>query len=144
MLAGDVDGKDRMPIIGSYAKLPASDVERARGFYKEHFGLEPHFEEGGHLRYDVAGTPLLLYPSTGSASGTHDQFGFVVDDLDAEVERLRGEGVRFETFPGPPGVTMRDGIMDNGLVKAGWFSDSEGNLISIAQFAGRPPSLAES
>lgn len=128
-----------MAVTHSYAKLPAQDTQRAREFYATHFGLEPFGESHGHLYYDVAGTPLLIFPSSGSPSGTHDQFGFVVDDLDAEVARLRSEGVVFEEFPAPPGATVRDGIMDRGVMKAGWFRDSEGNLISIAEFAQGSP-----
>jgi catechol 2,3-dioxygenase-like lactoylglutathione lyase family enzyme len=128
-----------MAITDAYAKLPAQDVERARAFYAKHFGLEPFGERHGHLYYDVAGTPLLIFPSTGSPSGTHDQLGLVVDDLDAEAERLRANGVQFEEFPGPPDATIRDGIIDRGFMKAGWFKDSEGNLISIAEFAEGSP-----
>ena len=128
-----------MGITHSYAKLPAQDPQRARAFYARHFGLEPYNEVHGHLYYDVAGTPLLIFPSSGSPSGTHDQLGLIVDDLDAEVARLRSEGVVFEEYPAPPGATVRDGIMDRGVMKAGWFKDSEGNLVSIAEFAGGSP-----
>jgi catechol 2,3-dioxygenase-like lactoylglutathione lyase family enzyme len=128
-----------MAVTHSYAKLPAQDPARAREFYATHFGLEPYGENHGHLYYDVAGTPLLIFPSSGSPSGTHDQFGFVVEDLDAEAARLRSEGVAFEEFPAPPGATVRDGIMDRGVMKAGWFRDSEGNLISIAEFSQGSP-----
>lgn len=55
------------------------------------------------------------------------------------MARLRAEGVQFEEFPGPPDATIRDGIMDRGHMKAGWFRDSEGNLISIAQFENGSP-----
>lgn len=33
--------------------------------------------------------------------------------------------------------TFSDGIMDYVAVKAAWFKDSEGNLISVAQFVGQ-------
>lgn len=128
-----------MSVTHAYAKLPAQDPQRARAFYAAHFGLEPFGESHGHLYYDVAGTPLLVFPSSGAPSGDHDQFGFVVDDLDAEVARLRSEGVVFEEFPAPPGAAVRDGIIDRGAMKAGWFKDSEGNLISIAEFAQGSP-----
>jgi catechol 2,3-dioxygenase-like lactoylglutathione lyase family enzyme len=126
-----------MQIKQSYAKLPAQDVDRARAFYAEHFGLEPYAEEHNHLYYDVAGTPLLIFPSSGAASGTHDQFGLIVEDLDAEVARLRSKGVEPEVFPAPPGAEIRDGIMRRGdFMKATWIKDSEGNLLSIAEFPG--------
>jgi hypothetical protein len=67
----------------------------------------------------------LVGSSSGSQAGTHDQFGFVVDDLDAEVARLRAEGVQFNSRR-PPGATTRDAIMDRGDVKAGWFRTARG------------------
>jgi predicted enzyme related to lactoylglutathione lyase len=119
---------------GGYAKLPAQDVERARAFYADTLGLTPFHEQEGHLRYEVAGTQFLVFASSGSPSGTHDQFGFVVDDIDGVVATLRERGVHFETYGGLP---MADGIAELGPVRAAWFKDSEGNLLSIAQFAGR-------
>lgn len=122
-----------MTITRSYAKLTAQDPERAKQFYRDHFGLEPHREIHGHLTYDVAGTELLVFPSSGKPSGDHDQFGLVVDDLESEVRRLREAGVEFPRFE-VDGV-REDGIMDRGFMKAAWFVDSEGNLVSIAEFA---------
>jgi catechol 2,3-dioxygenase-like lactoylglutathione lyase family enzyme len=126
-------------ITHSYAKLPAQDVERAKKFYADHFGLEPFNERHGHAYYDVGGSPLLIFPSTGTPSGTHDQFGLVVDDLDTHVRLMRAAGVEFPEFPQRPDTTYRDGVMDLGFMKATWFKDSEGNLVSIAEFAQGSP-----
>jgi predicted enzyme related to lactoylglutathione lyase len=123
-----------MTITRSYAKLPAQDSARARAFWSEHFGLEPQREMHGHLTYDAFGTELVVFPSSGAPSGDHDQFGLATDDIEAEVERLRSEGVQFEEFPAPPGAEVRDGVMYGPGVTAAWFKDSEGNLISLAQF----------
>lgn len=78
----------------AYAKLPAQDVERARAFYAGKLGLRPFGEVYGNLLYQVAGVPFIVFPSAGAPSGTHDQLGFVVDDLEAEVGRLRSAGPR--------------------------------------------------
>ena len=121
-------------ITGSYAKLPAQDVERARAFYRDVLGLEPHSEQHRHLRYDVAGTPLLVFPSTGKPSGDHDQFGLVVHDLDAAIRHLNEHGVELEEFPAPPGSTIENRVMVRPEMRAAWFKDSEGNLVSIAEF----------
>jgi catechol 2,3-dioxygenase-like lactoylglutathione lyase family enzyme len=120
----------------SYGKLPAQDVERARAFYRDVLGFEPVRENHGHLFYECGGASFLVFPSSGSPSGTHDQLGFVVEDLRAVVEELRGRGVEFEQYEPRPGATFEDGVMDMGSVRAAWFKDSEGNLISLAQFAG--------
>jgi catechol 2,3-dioxygenase-like lactoylglutathione lyase family enzyme len=125
-----------MNFRSSYAKLPAQDVERARGFYRDVLGLEPVREHQRHLFYECGGASFLVFPSSGSPSGTHDQLGFAVDDVEASAAELRARGVELETFGAPPGCTFRDGIMDYGAVKAAWFKDTEGNLLSIAQFVG--------
>ncbi len=126
----------------AYAKLPARDVERARAFYADRLNLTPFGEHNSHLFYEVGGTHFIVYPSSGAASGTHDQLGFVVEDVEAMVARLRSNGVTFEEYEPPPGASATDGIMDFGGVKAAWFKDSEGNLLSIVEFAGGSPFTA--
>lgn len=126
----------------SYAKLPARDVERARAFYADRLNLTPFGEHNSHLFYEIGGSHFMVYPSSGAASGTHDQIGFVVEDVEAMVARLRSNGVIFEEYEPPPGASATDGITDFGGVKAAWFKDSEGNLLSIVEFAGGSPFAA--
>jgi len=126
----------------SYAKLPARDVERARAFYADKLDLTPFGEDDSHLFYEVGGSHFMVYPSSGAASGTHDQIGFVVEDVESMVATLRSNGVIFEEYEPPPGASATDGIMDFGGVKAAWFKDSEGNLLSLVEFAGGSPFAA--
>ena len=125
----------------AYAKLPARDVERARAFYADELGLTPFGEYNNHLYYELEGSHFMIYPSGGAASGTHDQLGFVVDDVGSTVAALRSGGVVFEEYE-PPGASAAEGITDFGGVRSAWFKDSEGNLISIAEFAGGSPFAA--
>lgn len=122
-----------------YGKLPAQDVDRARAFWLKTFGLEPYADHNQHLRYEVGGQQFLVFPSTGAPSGTHDQLGLVVADLESEVARLRSLGITLEEFPPLPGATVRNGVMDMGYMRAAWFKDTEGNLISIAEFRSSSP-----
>jgi predicted enzyme related to lactoylglutathione lyase len=126
----------------TYAKLPAGDVERARAFYADRLNLTPFGEHDGHLFYEVGGSHFMVYPSTGAASGTHDQIGFAVEDVESMVATLRSNGVIFEEYESPQGAPATDGVMDFGGVKAAWFKDSEGNLLSIVEFAGGSPFAA--
>jgi len=119
----------------TYAKLPARDVERARAFYADKLGMTPFGEYNNHLYYELEGSHFMVYPSGGAASGTHDQLGFVVDDLGSTVATLRSNDIVFEEYEPPPGASADDGIMDFGGVKAAWFKDSEGNLLSVVEFA---------
>jgi catechol 2,3-dioxygenase-like lactoylglutathione lyase family enzyme len=123
----------------AYGKLPAQNVARARAFYADKLGLTPYKEHADHLYFEVGGTTFIIFPSAGAPSGTHDQLGFIVDDVESTVARMQSKGVTFETFPGPPEATMKNGIMDRGSMKAAWFKDTEGNLISIAEFSQGSP-----
>ena len=134
-----------MPDMASnraYAKLPARDVERARAFYADRLGLTPFRERDGHLFYELGGSHFMVYPSGGAASGSHDQIGFAVDDVESMVAALRSNGVIFEEYEPPQGASATDGVMDFGGVRAAWFKDSEGNLLSIVEFAGGSPFAA--
>jgi catechol 2,3-dioxygenase-like lactoylglutathione lyase family enzyme len=121
-------GAEPLEAIYAYAKLPAKDTERARRFYAEKLGVEPYKDVHGHLYYEVGGVRFIIFPSTGAPSGTHDQLGFIVADVEREVAKLRARGLVFEDFP-----ITKNGIMDQGFMKAAWFKDSEGNLVSIAE-----------
>jgi hypothetical protein len=44
--------------------------------------------------------------------------------------------VPLEVFDAPPGSTIEDGVMVRPEMRAAWFKDSEGNLLSVAEFGG--------
>jgi catechol 2,3-dioxygenase-like lactoylglutathione lyase family enzyme len=131
----EVDVHEAPIVTDVYGKLPAQSVERARAFYADKLGLTPYRQHANHLYYEVGGTTFIIFRSTGVPSGTHDQLGFIVDDVESTVARLQSKGVIFEKYPAPPGAIVKNGIMDRGSMKAAWFKDTEGNLISIAEFS---------
>ena len=117
-----------------HAALPASDMERAKKFYTEKLGLTPQSETPGGVFYECGeGTRFLVYPTEGTASGTHTQLGWTVGDIEAEVAALKAKGVVFEEYDTPYLKTV-NGVASPGPVKAAWFQDSEGNLLGLVQF----------
>jgi catechol 2,3-dioxygenase-like lactoylglutathione lyase family enzyme len=129
------EGLGAAPSLAScraYAKLPASDIDRAVQFYTERLGLTPASHVPGHFFYECAGTQFLLFRSQGRASGTHDQMGWYVADIEAAVRALKSRGVLFETFD-YPGNRWDGQIADNGFRRSAWFRDSEGNLLNVIQ-----------
>jgi hypothetical protein len=48
------------------------------------------------------------------------------------MTQLRERGVVFEDYD-EPGLKTEDGINQQDSVKAAWFTDTEGNIISIVQ-----------
>ena len=114
--------------------IPASDMERAKTFYREKLGLVPSHEAPEGFSYILGdGSRFVLFPSSGVASGLHTQMAWQVPDIAREVAELKARGLVFEEYDTPSFKTI-DSIATTKNLKAAWFRDSEGNLIGIAQY----------
>lgn len=78
---------------------------------------------------------LFVYPSQGTARGTHTQAGWLTSNIEAEVADLQSRGVVFEEYD-LPGLKTVNGIATVGSDKTAWFKDSEGNLLVVVQTEG--------
>ena len=115
------------------ANIPASDLDRARAFYADKLGLTPSLEMGGvALIYKTAGgTTFSVYQTEFAGQAGHTIAQWHVDDVEEEVRTLKGKGVTFEHYD-LPGVTWNDDVASlEGMGKAAWFKDSEGNVLCI-------------
>lgn len=115
------------------------DVQASVDFYTGHLGFElgtsaaPAFADvtRGHLRLllsgpaSSAGRPMA--DGTTPVPGGWNRIHFVVDDLDAEVARLRQAGLTFRNDPvsGPGGTQIL-------------LEDPSGNLVELFQPASGP------
>ena len=118
------------------AVLPAKDINRARDFYRDKLGMEPSDSmEDDSLVYNCGkGTSFLVYQTDNAGSAKNTQMGWEVDNLDREMEELRGRGVTFEDYDFP-GLKTENGVATSDWGKASWFLDSEGNILNITQRA---------
>ena len=114
------------------AVLPASDLERARRFWSDVFGLTPVRSDMGGDFYVVGGLPLLVYETQFAGTAQNTSFGLFTDDLDRDMAALRERGVTFNDYD-LPGLKTENGVVDMDGERGAWFNDSEGNIISIAQ-----------
>ena len=80
------------------------------------------------------GTRFLVYQTENAGTAKNTQFGWETDNLEREMEELRGRGVVFEDY-NFPGLKTENGIAIASWGKAAWFLDSEDNIISISQRA---------
>src|SRR3954463_10571047 len=113
------------------------DVEGAVDFYTKHFGFTVRSSAAPAFADVVRGNLRLLLSGPKSSAGRPmpdgrapgpggwNRIHFIVDDIDAEVERLRSAGVSFrnEIISGPGG---RQIVLD----------DPAGNPIELFQPAG--------
>jgi catechol 2,3-dioxygenase-like lactoylglutathione lyase family enzyme len=114
------------------ATIPAQDMARARDFYESTLGLKG-VEAADGVQYQCGGTSFLLFESRGEASGTHTQMGWDVDNVEATVDDLTNQGVKFEVYDMPGFKTDAKGIAEIGGMKGAWFKDTEGNLLAIGE-----------
>jgi predicted enzyme related to lactoylglutathione lyase len=124
-----------MTLISSahvYPVLPASDLARARTFYHDTLGFEIKDMPAAHqfLIHAGEGTGLLVY-ETSPTKAEHTVATIVVDDLSAAMSDLRSRGVKFEEYDLPTVKTV-NGVASIEGEQSAWFTDTEGNIISLA------------
>ena len=118
------------------ANIPAGDLKRARDFYADKLGLTPAQEvlPGEVLIYKTAGgTEFQIYRTDYAGQAGHTIAQFHVSDIESEVHDLKAKGVAFETYD-MPGVSWDGEIASiEGMGRAAWFKDSEGNTMCLDQ-----------
>ena len=117
------------------ANIPAGDLKRARDFYADKLGLTPTEEFGEEaLAYRTsAGTGFNVYRTEYAGQAGHTIAQLHVADIESEVHDLKAKGVTFEVYD-MPGVQWDGEIASlEGLGRAAWFKDSEGNIMCVDQ-----------
>jgi predicted enzyme related to lactoylglutathione lyase len=117
------------------AAMPAKDFERAKSWYADNLGLKPTREMGEMgAYYEVGETEFLLYPSQFAGTNKATAMGFEVEDVEATVAELRGNGIEFMEYDFPELKTV-NGVATmeaaGQTLKSAWCADSEGNIIAI-------------
>jgi catechol 2,3-dioxygenase-like lactoylglutathione lyase family enzyme len=114
------------------ANVPVSDLDRARRFYADVLGLTPADENPGGLVYTTGGgTTFFLYQTEYAGQAGHTIAQWHVSSVDDEVRDLKAKGLQFEHYD-MPGVSWDGDIAKmEGMGKAAWFKDSEGNIMCL-------------
>lgn len=115
------------------ASLPASDVARARNWYRDVLGVEPvDTDPMGNLWYEAGGGSFLIYGSEFAGTNKATAVTLKLDDFDAAVAHLREKGVVFQEFEYDELATV-DGVLTSPAGdRAAWFTDSEGNILAVS------------
>jgi predicted enzyme related to lactoylglutathione lyase len=119
------------PIAFVFSKEPAALIP----FYRDVLGLPLLGEDGFAVTFDLGGGAMLrLTALPGHAPAPHTAFGWSLADITATVIRLRAGGVTFQVYDGfgqdEHGIWTAPG----GAARVAWFTDPEGNLLSLTQF----------
>ena len=109
----------------------AEDLERATAFYADLLGVPPTatYDPPGLVFFDLDGTRLMLELNAPAA-----MLYLAVDDIDATIERLRGNGVTIEHEPHVIFSHADDTLGPAGTDEwQAFVRDSEGNLVGLVE-----------
>jgi catechol 2,3-dioxygenase-like lactoylglutathione lyase family enzyme len=116
------------------AFAPASDLLRARTFYEETLGL-PLIEETEYACvFDAHGTMLRITATPEVARPGYTVLGWRVAEIETVVAALEAKSVVFSRYPGLDQDQLGVWTTPEGD-KVAWFSDPDGNILSLTQFA---------
>jgi catechol 2,3-dioxygenase-like lactoylglutathione lyase family enzyme len=114
------------------ATIAVRNAKTARKFYEGALGLQRDgSEEPSVLRYRSGNSKLLVYESQYAGTNKATAATWVVDDVDAIVHDLKRKGVAFEHYDDMPGMTRQGDVHVAGRMKAAWFKDPDGNILSV-------------
>jgi catechol 2,3-dioxygenase-like lactoylglutathione lyase family enzyme len=114
------------------AFVSARNLEVADGFYRGVLGLRRVESSEFAMAYDVNGTQLRVTRVETLRPAPFTVLGWKVEDLTATVLELRRRGVVFERYEGLS-QDEHDAWTAPGGSRVAWFSDPDGNLLSLQQ-----------
>ena len=119
------------------AFVPVSDVDRAMHFYVDVLGLTVTDYTDEYCVLDAAGTCLRLTRVVELPAAEHTIVGWSVANIDVTTAELAARGLGFHRYDGI--VQDQHGIwLSPKGDQVAWFSDPDGNTLSITQFAESP------
>jgi predicted enzyme related to lactoylglutathione lyase len=118
----------------TFSSFSSNDIPAAKRFYAETLGLEVEEQMGGVALHLGGGADTFVYPKDDHEPASFTVLNFLVDDIDAAVDRLTEAGVGFERYGGEI-ATDEKGIArgPGGGPSIAWFKDPAGNILSVLQ-----------
>ncbi len=115
------------------ATIAVKDLEPAKKFYGDTLGLSKvESQDGGAITYQSGNSKVFVYKSDFAGTNQATAMTWVVgkNDLEPLVSSLKSKGVSFEHYD-MPGITRDGDIHVSGEMKAAWFKDPDGNILSL-------------
>ena len=116
----------------AFSSFAVDDLAKARDFYSGTLGVKTTVldEQMGLMTLHLAGgCDTLVYEKPDFVPATYTILGFEVDDVEAAVDELSAQGVRFERYEG---FDQDDkGIARGRGPDIAWFKDPAGNILSV-------------
>ncbi len=111
----------------------AADLDRARAFYEQALGLPVVERNDFACVIDANGTMLRITAVPEVSRPGYTVLGWRVADISATARGLAAKGVVFERYDSMD--QDDDGVWTTpGGDKVAWFTDPDGNILSLTQF----------
>jgi catechol 2,3-dioxygenase-like lactoylglutathione lyase family enzyme len=125
-------GTSLLGTTNAAAMLAVHDLEAARRFYQDTLGLTQVDAHGDEVIVFRSGDTLLnvyrsQFAGTNQATALTWSLG---DDFDDVIAELRQKGVAFEHYD-MPDMTREGDVYRCGDMRAAWFKDPDGNILSV-------------
>ena len=117
----------------AFSSFSVNDLQKAKEFYGQTFGLEVSEMPEGLELHIAGGTRIFIYPKADHTPATFTILNFPVDNVEAAVDELTKRGVRFEVYNEGDLKTDEKGIFRGGGPKIAWFKDPAGNFLSVLE-----------
>ncbi len=118
------------------AFVSVSDRAVATGFYGGTLGLPLLSNDEHGLAFAIGDGILRVTPMPGHAAHPHPVAGWEVDDIEATAQALKDRGVSLTLYEGYGQDALGIWRAPDGSVMVGWFSDPDGNVLSLTQVRG--------
>jgi len=115
----------------AFSSFSVDDLQKAKDFYAQTLGLKVKESKEG-LELHPGANDVFIYPKPNHAPASFTVLNFLVDNIEATVDKLSGKGVKFEHYDGEI-KTDEKGIHRNGGPTIAWFKDPAGNILSVVE-----------
>jgi catechol 2,3-dioxygenase-like lactoylglutathione lyase family enzyme len=114
------------------AFIPTKDATRARPFYEKLLGLRFLSEDSFAIVMEANGTMVRIVRVGDFTPFPFTILGWQVDDIHKTIAELTAKGLEFTRYPNLE--QSSDGVWTApGGAKVAWFTDPDGNTLSISQ-----------
>jgi catechol 2,3-dioxygenase-like lactoylglutathione lyase family enzyme len=112
--------------------VAVKDLAKAAKFYEGTLGLKALEREGEEaITYGSGRSKIIVYRSQYAGTNKATAATWTAGaDLEGIVGALKAKGVKFEHYD-MPGMTRTGEIHVAGHIRAAWFRDPDGNILSI-------------
>jgi catechol 2,3-dioxygenase-like lactoylglutathione lyase family enzyme len=116
------------------ATVAVKDLPRAKKFYEGTLGLTKVMENEEVIAFKTGSSKLFVYRSQFAGTNKATAVTFVADEVDDLVQKLKSRGVSFEHYDLPQ-MTRQGDVHVAGSMRAAWFKDPDGNIVSLVTSA---------